>query len=111
MAKSLALHFQLPRMPVRELLPSINQMTALEQIQQDIQALPQDALDLVAQFIQFLKKRGSAPSESPPAIEASPPLVTADWSDLIGCVEAEEDLSVNYKAYLAEGWAQKYGDH
>jgi hypothetical protein len=32
-------------------------MTTLEQIQQDIQALPQDALNLLAQFIQLLKKK------------------------------------------------------
>ncbi len=31
-------------------------MSTLEQIQQDIQALPQDALNLLAQFIQLLKK-------------------------------------------------------
>jgi len=31
-------------------------MTTREQIQQEIQTLPQDALDLVAQFIQLLKK-------------------------------------------------------
>ena len=31
-------------------------------------------------------------------------------SGLIGCVEAEEDLSTNYKQVLAEGWAKKY-DH
>jgi hypothetical protein len=86
-------------------------MTNLQQIQQDIQTLPQDALDLVAQFIQLLKKSSAEPSESPPAIAASPPPDTADWSDLIGCVEAEEDLSVNYKAYLTEGLEQKYGNH
>lgn len=82
-------------------------MTSREQIQEDIQILSQDALDLVAQFIQLLKKSSPEPSKSLPAIEASPPPETADWSDLIGCVEAEEDLLVNYKAYLAEGWAQK----
>lgn len=31
-------------------------MATLEQIQQDLQTLPQDALDLLAQFIQLLKK-------------------------------------------------------
>lgn len=85
-------------------------MTTLQQIQQDIQTLSQDALDLVAQFIQLLKKRRSEPSESSPAIEASPPPNTADWSDLIGCISAEENLSTTYKQVLAEGWAQKYGD-
>jgi hypothetical protein len=31
-----------------------------------------------------------------------------DWSDLIGCVEIEENLSTTYKQVLAEGWAKKY---
>jgi len=38
-------------------------MTTLEQIQQDIQALPQDALNLLAQFIQLLKKTQTATQE------------------------------------------------
>ena len=86
-------------------------MATREQIQQDIQTLPQEALDLVAQFIQLLKKSGADPFASSPAIEAYPASDAADWSDLIGCVEAEENLSVNYKAYLAKGLEQKYGDH
>jgi hypothetical protein len=86
-------------------------MASLEQIQQEIQTLPQEALDLVAQFIQLLKKGSLVPSEVPPATESPSTSDATDWSDLIGCVEAEEDLSVNYKSYLAEGWAKKYGDH
>lgn len=38
-------------------------MTSLEQIQQEIQTLPQDALDLVAQFVQLLKKSRSTDPE------------------------------------------------
>ena len=38
-------------------------MTTLEQIQQDLQTLPQDALDLLAQFIQLLKKSQVATPE------------------------------------------------
>lgn len=86
-------------------------MASLEQVQQEIQALPQDALDLVAQFVQLLKKSSTAPSESLSLTESSPASDTANWSDLIGCVSAEEGLSVNYKTSLAEGWAQKYGNH
>jgi hypothetical protein len=81
-------------------------MTSLEQIQQEIQTLPQDALDLVAQFIQLLKKSSLDSSTKESVIEAHPTADAADWSDLIGCVSAETDLSVNYKTYLAEGWAQ-----
>ncbi|MFQ4138808.1 hypothetical protein PGN35_021085 [Nodosilinea sp. PGN35] len=38
-------------------------MTTLEQIQQDIETLPQDALNLLAQFIQLLKKSQTASPE------------------------------------------------
>ncbi len=86
-------------------------MTTLEQIQQDIQALPEDALNLLAQFIQLLKKgQQLSPKNSPDAKLALTPDPT-DWSDFIGCMEAEEDLSVNYKAYLSEELAQKYDHH
>ena len=85
-------------------------MASLEQIQQDIQALPQEALNVLYQFIQLLKNLNSAPTENSPV--AAPPASTeaTDWSDFIGCVSAEEDLSVNYKTYLAEELAQKH-DH
>lgn len=39
-------------------------MATLEQIQQDLQTLPQDALDLLAQFIQLLKKSQVATQEN-----------------------------------------------
>ncbi|NET54311.1 MAG: hypothetical protein F6K09_38655 [Merismopedia sp. SIO2A8] len=86
-------------------------MTPLEQIQQDIQTLTPEALNLVSQFIQLLKKNSQVPqisqaSSMPTASSAN----VEDWSDFIGCVNAEADLSVNYKAYLAEGLEQKYGD-
>jgi hypothetical protein len=35
---------------------------------------------------------------------------TQDWSDFIGCMEAEPDLSKNYKTYLDTELNQKY-DH
>jgi len=38
-------------------------MTSLEQIQQEMQTLPQEALDLVAQFVQLLKKSRSTDPE------------------------------------------------
>jgi hypothetical protein len=31
-----------------------------------------------------------------------------DWSDFIGCIEAEPDLSRNYKTYLTQELVQKY---
>ncbi|QUY45233.1 hypothetical protein I1H34_15335 [Acaryochloris marina S15] len=90
-------------------------MASLEQIQQDLQILPQEALNQVYQFVQLLKK-DSQPSQATQTPQSSsiPTVPTpdyTDWSDLIGCISAEEDLSVNYKAYLAEGLEKKYGHH
>lgn len=45
-------------------------MTTLEQIQQDIQTLPQDALNLLDEFIQLLKK--SQPATQEPAQDEQP---------------------------------------
>ncbi|MDB9526141.1 DUF2281 domain-containing protein [Oscillatoria sp. CS-180] len=88
-------------------------MASLEQIQQDLQILPQEALNLVYQFIQLLKKGDQIPQITQASQSFSAPITlasdTADWSDLIGCVSAEEDLSINYKTYLAEGLERKYG--
>ena len=53
-------------------------MASLEQVQQDIQTLPQEALDLVAQFVQLLKKSSTASSESTSLTESSPASDTAD---------------------------------
>lgn len=41
-------------------------MTTLEQIQQEIQTLPKDALNLLAQFIQLLKKSQAVTQEQAP---------------------------------------------
>jgi hypothetical protein len=86
-------------------------MASLEQIQQDIETLSQEALDLVAQFIQLLKKSSPTVVAEAPPTKPTPDSDISDWSDFIGCVEAEEDLSINYKAYLAEGLDQKYVDY
>lgn len=90
-------------------------MTSLDQIQREIQTLPQEALDLVAQFVQLLKKSAAQPDE-----QQAPPSTHADQtggvyeqfeaSGLIGCVAVEETLSTTYKQVLAEEWGHKY-DH
>jgi hypothetical protein len=96
-------------------------MTTLEQIQQDIQALPQDALDLVAQFIRSLKTSSPPPDRQDQAhqqdlehqdLEHSEESVYDQFkaSGLIGCISAEENLSSTYKQVLAEEWGRKY-DH
>mgnify|MGYP001072326328 CR=1 FL=1 len=90
-------------------------MASLEQVQQDIQTLPQEALDLVAQFVQLLKKSAATPDEqgvSPPTDtdESGGVYEQFEASGLIGCVSAEENLSTTYKQVLAEEWGRKY-DH
>jgi len=84
-------------------------MTSLQQIQQDIQTLPPEALNLVAQFIQLLQKTFTTRKTSSPTDEVAATPDTEDWSDFIGCMSAEEDLSINYKAYWAAGLEEKYG--
>lgn len=90
-------------------------MASLEQIQQDIQTLPQEALDLVAQFILLLKKSSAVPheqnaSQKMDSDQSGGVYEQFEASGLIGCVSAEENLSTTYKEVLAEEWGRKY-DH
>ncbi|MGB6013222.1 MAG: hypothetical protein WBG32_00690, partial [Nodosilinea sp.] len=64
-------------------------MATLEQIQQDLQTLPQDALDLLAQFIQLLKKSQVATQNHNSASEPSLVADTIDGADFIGSIETE----------------------
>ncbi|MBT9317423.1 hypothetical protein [Leptothoe spongobia] len=83
-------------------------MASLEQIQQELQILPQEALNLVYQFIQFLKK-GSQPVTQQNGSDAQEPgpsegtvyeqFKASGW---IGCMSAEEELSVNYTTETAD---------
>jgi hypothetical protein len=91
-------------------------MTPLEQIQQDIQTLPPEALNLLAQFIQLLKKTFST-SQPPENRHPQTPQTAQktiyeqfEASGIIGCTSAEENLSTNYKEILVEAWERKY-DH
>lgn len=79
-------------------------MVNLETIQEDIASLPSDAQQIILELINILKKRYSVNQEE---MKEQP---TQDWSDFIGCIEAEPDLSQNYKAYLSSELNQKY-DH
>ena len=102
-------------------------MASLEQIQKELQILPQEALSLVYQFIQLLKKSSQTPQNN----QVSQPSSTSTTLDsnatatdnsrgdvykrfkasgLIGCVSLEEDLSTTYKQVLAKEWSEKY-DH
>ena len=78
-----------------------------EQIQQDINELPEEAQTLLMDFIDLLKKRYSSPKYQETKKEASE-IQIEDWSDFIGCVEAEPDLSRNYKNYLNRELSEKY---
>jgi len=99
-------------------------MASLEKIQKELQILPQEALSLVYQFIQLLKKSSQTPQNN----QVSQPSSTLGFnatatdnsrgdvykrfkaSGLIGCVSIEEDLSTTYKQVLAKEWSEKY-DH
>ena len=84
-------------------------MLALEQIQQDIKDLPEEAQNLLMDFIQILKKRYPQPN---PKNQPSEKSLYEKFEEvgLIGCVSAEENLSTTYKQVLIEGLNTKY-DH
>lgn len=72
----------------------------LDTIQQDIAELPPEAQEIVFDLIKSLKKDHVA----------NLPVSSTDWSDFIGCIDAESDLSRKYKAYLHHELEKKY-DH
>ena len=80
-------------------------MINLEQLKHDINELPEEAQELLIDFVEVLKKRYASSNQQ----ETSENNID-DWSDFIGCVEAEPDLSRNYKSYLTKDLGRKY-DH
>jgi len=76
----------------------------LDTIRQDIASLPPYAQQIIIELVEVLKKR--YPLNQQRTSENS----LQDWSDFIGCIEAETDLSKNYKNYLDTELNQKY-DH
>ncbi|MEM8504909.1 MAG: hypothetical protein AAF716_17360 [Cyanobacteria bacterium P01_D01_bin.1] len=80
------------------------------QLVDDIQTLPADLLQEIADIISHLKKR-TADSEIEKFSEqaTSYPYRAFKDSGFIGCGEGPSDLSANYKEYLEEGWKEKYG--
>jgi hypothetical protein len=76
----------------------------LDTIQQDIASLPPDAQQIIVELVEVLKKRYLQNQQK--SSENS----WQDWSDFIGCIEAETDLSKNHKNYLDRELNQKY-DH
>lgn len=84
-------------------------MLTLEQIQQEIQDLPEEAQSLLIDFIEILKKRYPKPTSNNQSQEKSL-YEKFDEIGLIGCVSSEENLSTTYKQVLSEGLNTKY-DH
>lgn len=78
-------------------------MLNLDTIQKDIAELPPDAQQIIFDLVDVLKKRYFSNRQKPSERKVQ------DWSDFIGCMEAEPDLSRNYKAYLSNELDEKYG--
>lgn len=84
-------------------------MLSLEQIQKEIQELPEEAQTLLADFIEILKKRYPKSAQPEEDSEQSP-YQQFKQSGLIGFVSVEENLSTTYKQVLSEQLNAKY-DH
>ncbi|WP_347179064.1 DUF2281 domain-containing protein [Roseofilum casamattae] len=88
-------------------------MLDLEQIQTDINELPEEAQTLLLDFIELLKKRYSIPEKR--AINSGKvpnhQLSTLDIlkaSELIGCISSEPNLSTDYKSVVRDKLDSKY---
>jgi hypothetical protein len=79
-------------------------MLKLETIQKDIASLPPSAQQIIFDLVEVLKKRYLL--EEKESTET-----TEDWSDFIGCISAESDLSRNYKSYLKQKFEDKYDNY
>ena len=88
-------------------------MVNIEQIQKDINELPEEAQTLLIDFIDVLKKRYSVAEKRevkshPNLSDRSSTLDILKESGLIGCISAESELSTNYKSAIREGLNCKY---
>lgn len=86
-------------------------MINLEQIQHDISELPEEAQILATDFIESLKKRYSVGEKQEITSDINLNNKAEDWANFIGCIEAESDLSKNYKTYLTQKLDDKYNNH
>jgi hypothetical protein len=86
-------------------------MVNLEQIKQDVSNLPEEAQILVTDFIESLKKRYSVAEKQEITSDLNLNNKAEDWADFIGCMEAESDLSENYKTYLKQKLDEKYNNY
>jgi hypothetical protein len=83
---------------------------SLEQLQQEIHLLPEEAQVLLVDFFEILKKRYVKSLPESLSLEVDPYQKFKD-SGFIGCVSIEEDLSTTYKQVLSEKWGNKYDHH
>ncbi|WP_408648809.1 hypothetical protein [Tumidithrix elongata] len=74
----------------------------LNTIQQEISELPLEAQQVIFDLVSILKNRYLHDQKK--KLESK----SQNWSDFIGCMEAEPDLSRNYKTYLSKELERKY---
>ncbi|WP_199324661.1 DUF2281 domain-containing protein [Phormidium sp. FACHB-1136] len=78
-------------------------MPNLEQLQQDFQSLPEEAQNLLINYMETLKQQYLKPDTPSPESTTSPYQKFKE-SGFIGCVSIEENLSTTYKQVLSEKW-------
>jgi hypothetical protein len=79
-------------------------MLKIDTIQKEIAELPSDAQQIIFDLVDILKKRYFP---NPQKITET---TVNDWSDFIGCMDAESDLSKNHKTYLSNELDEKYAN-
>jgi hypothetical protein len=77
-------------------------MPKLNTVQQDIAELVPEAQQIIFDLINILKKLSKPNQQNHRSTKKQ------DWSDFIGCMEAEPDLSRNYKTFLSNELDRKY---
>lgn len=82
-------------------------MTELEQISDLYRRLPPEARREALDFLLFLEQRYD---KEEPASQAADPSAILERVGFIGSLDAEPDLSENYKAELTKALVHKYGD-
>lgn len=86
--------------------PPVTTPYSLSQLQQDIASLSPDAQQIIFDLVYLLKNKTTS-SETSATVQNT----MSEWSDFIGCGEAEADLSRHYKTYLIEDLDAKYSHH
>ncbi|BAW97117.1 unknown protein [[Synechococcus] sp. NIES-970] len=77
--------------------PPVTAPFSLAQLQQDIASLSPDAQQIIFDLVHLLKNKTTSSEDS-----ATVQNTMSEWSDFIGCGEAESDLSRHYKTYLIQ---------